>query len=239
MEMTNMSMPELFNELIQKGFLSQSNIFHTEDGFYAVNHRLVQLGGGYLYAVPDRDGYAYGVFTMSDQDSSEPGVVIAFAAIDPGTMQPSTLCHKAIRAYFRHPKAQGAYLIARLYVEHIIAAAQSRHIQLPYYYPAVYVEGRSNRLPNFIAYNNEDAVHTVCDQETIYIRDLTDVSEFEKLAILATHTGCTSFYSFAAGVQYQAGKGNAAKLSVCDETAPYHSADSNWVKKQKKYHNDI
>lgn len=232
-------MPELLNELIQMGFLTQSNILRTEDGFYAANRPIVQLGGGYLYAVPVREGYVYGVFNLSDQDASEPGVVISFASIDPKTMQPTTLCHKAIKSYFRRPKAQGAYLIARIFVDYIVSGAQNRHIQLPYYYPNVYVEGKSNRLPNFIAYNNEDAVHTVCDQETIYIRDLENISEFEKLAILATHTGCTSFYSFAAGVQFQAGKGDAVKLSVCGETAPYHSADSKWVKGQKKHHNKV
>ena len=229
------SMPELFNELLRQGFLAQSNILSTEDGFYAINHRLNQLGGGYLYAVPNGDGYVYGVFTMADQDSLEPGVVVSFASIDPKTMQTNCLSHKAIKAYFRRSQAQGAYLIALIYVAYV---AQERHIQLPCYY-GMYRRGERYRISRFVEINNEDAVHTVCDQETVYIRDLEKVSDFEKLAILATHTGCTSFHGFAAAVQYHArpfGKDNAAKVSVACADMPYHSADSKWVKKQKKNH---
>ena len=232
------NMPKLFEELIQKGFLAQSNIHSTDDGFYAADHSLVQLGGAYVYAVPVRGDYIYGVFTMSDQNTIDPGISVSFASIDPQTMHPSTLSHKAIKAYFRRSQAQGAYLLARLYLNYI---AQERHIQLPRYYEEVY-HGGNYRLPRFIEINNEDAVHTVCDQETIYIRDLENVSNFEKLAILATHTGCTSYHSFAAGVQYHArlfGKDSTAALTIAQGTAPYHSADSKWVKNQKKYHKDV
>ena len=232
------NMPELFNELIRQGFLARSNILSTEDGFYAANHRLNQLGGGYLYAVPCGEDYVYGVFTMADQDSLEPGVVVSFASIDPRTMQPGTLSHKTIKAYFRRGQAHGAYLIAQIYVAYI---AQERHIQLPWYYEK-FRKGELWRISRFIEINNEDAIHAVCDQQTIYIRDLADISVFEKLAILAVHTGCTSFHSFAAGVQYHArafSKDTAAKLSAANAAAPYHSADSKWVKNQKKYHKDV
>lgn len=232
------NMPELFKELIQQGFLADSNIRTTEDGFYAANHRLNQLGGGYLYAVPSRDGYVYGVFTISDQDTLRPGVVISFAPIDPRTMQPSALSSKVIKAYFRRPQAQGAYLIADIYIAYI---AQERHIQLPWYYE-MYRKGELWRISRFVEINNEDAIHAVCDQQTIYIRDLENISGFEKLAILATHTGCTSFHSFAAGVCYHArafSKQNSATISVAEPVLPYHGADSKWVKKQKKYHKDV
>lgn len=234
-------MPALFEELLQDGYLSQADICKTEDGFYAVKRGLLQVGGAYLYAVPSREGYAYGLFTMSTQDAFEPGVCVSFAQLDE-KLQLSAAVNKTLKAYFRRPQAQGAYLIARLYVEHILAAAQSRHIGLPRYFEELYRQGRGRRLSRFVEINNEDAVHTVCDQETVYIRDLDNVSGFEKLAILATHTGCTSFHSFAAGVRYYArpfGKENAAKLTISEETAPYHSADSKWIKDQKKYHKDI
>lgn len=230
-------LPELFQKLLEGGFLAEGNICKTDDGFYASKRSLPQLGGAYLYGVPARGEHVYGVFTMSPQESLEPGVCISFAQLDGQTMQLSAAPSKAIKAYFSRPQAQGAYLIARLYVEYI--ASGERHIQLPYFYKNIY-HGGNYRIPRFVEINNEDAIHTVCDQETIYIRDLADVSGFEKLAILATHTGCTSFHSFAAGVQYHArpfGKGSAAKLTASCETAPYHSADSKWVKSQKKHHN--
>ena len=232
------NMPELFNELMQKGFLAEANICATEDGFYAANYRLPQLGGGYLYAVPTRGGYEYGVFTVSDQETLRPGVVISFAPIDEKTMLPSAPSSKAIKAYFRRSQSQGAYLIAGIYIAYI---AQERHIQLPWYYE-MYRKGELWRIGRFVEINNEDAIHAVCDQQTIYIRDLENVSGFEKLAILATHTGCTSFYSFAAGACYHArafSKDTAATLSIAAPVQPYHSADSKWVKAQKKYHKDM
>ena len=233
------NMPELFNDLIRQGFLAQSNIFSTEDGFFAANHRLNQLGGGYIFAVPAGNGYVYGVFTMADQDALEPGVVVSFAALDEKCMQLAGEPSKVIKAYFRKAQSRGGYLIARIYVEQIIAAEQSRHIALPRYFETLYRQGKGRRLSRFVEINNEDAVHTVCDQETIYIRDLENVSDFEKLAILATHTGCTSFHSFAAGVRYFArafGKETTARLTMAQSLLPYHDDDGKWVKKQKKYH---
>ena len=233
------NMPELFQDLIRQGCLAESNIFTTEDGFYAANHRLVQLGGGYLYAVPSGDGYVYGVFTIADQDALNPGVVISFVPLDETRMQLTGEASNIIKAYFRRPQAQGGYLIARIYVDNIIAAGQSRHIALPRYFETLYRQNKGRRISRFVEINNEDAVHTVCDQETIYIRDLENISDFEKLAILATHTGCTSFHSFAAGVRYFArpfAKESGARLTLGEELQPYHDADGKWVKKQKKYH---
>jgi len=235
--MTNM--PELFQDLIRQGCLAESNILTTNDGFYAANHRLNQLGGGYLYAVPCGDSYVYGAFTMADQDALNPGVVISFAALDEKRMQMTGDVSKAIKAYFRRPQAEGGYLIARIFVENIITAGQSRHIPLPRYFENFYRRGKGGRISRFVEINNEDAVHTVCDQEMIYIRDLENVSDFEKLAILATHTGCTSFHSFAAGVCYFArpfAKETGAQLTLTEHFLPFHDAGGKWVKKQKKYH---
>ncbi|MEE0839641.1 MAG: hypothetical protein U0L72_03705, partial [Acutalibacteraceae bacterium] len=44
----------------------------------------------------------------------------------------------------------------------------------------------------------------VCDNEYRYLEDRDELTEQETLAILATHTGNTSFYSFAAEVEYHA-----------------------------------
>lgn len=239
MEMANMSMPDLFHKWIQDGQLTEGDICKTDDGFYAVRKNIPQVGSEYLYAVPGRKGYVYGVFAMNDQNTDEPGVCISFAQLDEKTMKLSAAPNSTIKAYFSRSQSQGAYLIARLYIHRIVS--KDRHIQLPRYYADIY-HGGNYRIPRFIEINNEDAVHTVCDQETIYIRDLDSVSGFEKLAILATHTGCTSFHSFAAGVQYHArpfGKESAAKLTASGETSPYHLGDSKWVKSQKKYHENV
>ena len=51
---------------------------------------------------------------------------------------------------------------------------------------------------------NQKAGCVVCDNEKIYIKDIKNLTEYESAAILATHTGNTSVYSFAAEVEYHA-----------------------------------
>ena len=51
---------------------------------------------------------------------------------------------------------------------------------------------------------NKAAGHVVCDNEYIYLEGQGELTEQEALAILATHTGNTSVYSFAAEVEYHA-----------------------------------
>ena len=230
---TTKNIPELFQELIRQGLMAESNIHTANDGFCAADCALNQYDGGYLYAVPARSGFVYGIFTLSDQNDIEPGVEISFAAVDPKTMLADSVPSKAIKSYFCRPQSIGAYLIARLYTKYI---ARERHIQLPCYYE-MFRTGEAWRISRFIEINNEDAVHAVCDQQTIYIRDLENVSNFENLAILATHTGCTGYQNFAAGVQYHArafGKDAAAKLTVTNYSAPYHNTDSKWMKQQRQ-----
>ena len=61
-----------------------------------------------------------------------------------------------------------------------------------------------SRLPCFIEKLNQDAGYVICDNEKIYIKNSNEPTENEGLAILATHTGNTSIYSFAAEVEYHA-----------------------------------
>ena len=60
------------------------------------------------------------------------------------------------------------------------------------------------RLPAFIESLNQKAGYTVCDNEKIYINNRESLTVYEAAAILATHTGNTSMYSFAAEVEYHA-----------------------------------
>jgi hypothetical protein len=63
---------------------------------------------------------------------------------------------------------------------------------------------RLARLPRFIESLNEAAGRVVCDNETIYLENREKPTGHEAAAILATHTGNTSVFSFAAEVEYHA-----------------------------------
>ena len=99
----------------------------------------------------------------------------------------------------------------------------------------------------------------ICDHKKIFIGDKYNPTEYERAAILATHTGNTSVYSFAAEVEYHArfliplfkiripffGKSVyesaiRADMTVCDTEfqgpAPFYNSDSGIVKRQYILH---
>lgn len=119
--------------------------------------------------------------------------------------------HKALKKYFKNPQSQGAYLVADIYVRTIASCVEGGSIRVPDFYKEIIQQNISYknsskfaRLPNFIESLNEKVCDLVCDHEQIFIKDKNSLSEYERLAILATHTGNTSFYSFAAEVEYHA-----------------------------------
>ena len=119
--------------------------------------------------------------------------------------------HEAIKWYFRNPLSQGAYLIAHRYVMHIASFAENGCLEAPLAYKERVQQSLSYksspkfaRLPLFIANLNKAAGYPICDNEKIYIEDRENLTEYEAAAILATHTGNTSVYSFAAEVEYHA-----------------------------------
>ena len=119
--------------------------------------------------------------------------------------------HKALKQYFVDPHSHGAYLVARLYGKHIAAFAENGMLELPLAYQQTVQRSisfknsaRLARLPRFIASVNEKAGRIVCDEKYLYIKDREHPDEDECAAILATHTGNTSPYSFAAEVEYHA-----------------------------------
>ncbi len=59
-------------------------------------------------------------------------------------------------------------------------------------------------MPAFIDSLNRAAGYVVCDHEKIYFENADALTEHERAAILATHTGNVSVYSFAAEVEYHA-----------------------------------
>lgn len=116
--------------------------------------------------------------------------------------------HNALKRYFKNPHSQGAYLVADRYVKTIAAYASEGKLEVPDFYKEIVQQSISYknsrklaRLPRFIEALNKATGRVVCDNEYIY---LTELTEQEALAILATHTGNTSFYSFAAEVEYHA-----------------------------------
>ena len=92
-----------------------------------------------------------------------------------------------------------------MYTEYIASLAENGEISVPERYEQEYKKrGMRARVPQFVEANNRSADKVICDHEKIYIGDPQNPTEQERLAILATHAGYTSFYSFAVEVQFHA-----------------------------------
>ena len=119
--------------------------------------------------------------------------------------------HKALKNYFKNPRSQGAYRVADIYVKTIASYVDDGRLKVPEVYKEIVQQSISYktsaklaRLPHFVETLNEAAGRVVCDNENIYLENREELTEQEALAILATHTGNTSVYSFAAEVEYHA-----------------------------------
>jgi hypothetical protein len=174
--------------------------------------------------------------------------------------------HKALKRYFQNPQAQGAYLVAGLYTKYIASLAENGCLAVPEHYKEIVQQSISYknaskpaRLPRFIHGLNQAAGRVVCDNENIYLKNPEDPTEEEAAAILATHTGNTSVFSFAAEVEYHAkfltplakikipffgrsiyDSAIRADMTICDTEfegpAPFYQADSKIVKRQYQLH---
>ena len=233
----------------------------------------------------------YDIYAGERADYDSPGVTVSFIAYDINTLikcldeptnenktamsdeinrvvaRRSQKHHPEIKKYFCAPKSKAAYLIAELYIKHILTFTHKGFIIVPQKYEEIYSESlaqpedsKLKRLPCFINRNNEEAGRIVCDHDKIYINNPQDPDRFEKLAILATHTADTSFNQFACEVQYHALFLNSltrikipflgsiyenavrADLSIDDSefegNAPYHREDSRLVRKQALMHGE-
>lgn len=263
----------------------QCSRFYDDWYLYAVPE-----GEGYIYSLFKMREQEFDASEAVPADGDTPGVTVSFIVFDTAIL---TRClsdpqsenraalnreinrvvaargqqhHKALKAYFLDPKAEGSYLIGELYVRKIASFAQNGAVQVPKHYRAVYERSKKpgasfkdTRLPRFLNSNNQAAGHCVCDHETIFIADPQHLTDFEKAAILATHTANVSFHSFAAEVRYHAqflawyarvplpflGKSiydSAIRADMTiDDTelegpAPFYRLDSKLVKEQVKYH---
>jgi hypothetical protein len=174
--------------------------------------------------------------------------------------------HKALKDYFKNPQSQGAYLVADRYTRRIASYAGNGCLAVPEKYKEIARKhmchknaAKWGRLPSFIAQLNQKAGYVVCDSEKIYIKNPADPDQYACAAILATHTGNTSVYSFAAEVEYHArfltplakikipfvGKSVydsaiRADMTVddaeCEGFAPFYQSDSKIVKRQYELH---
>ena len=119
--------------------------------------------------------------------------------------------HKALKRYFKNPQSQGSYLVANMYTRYIASFAVNKCLAVPERYKEIVQQSISYknsvklaRLPRFVETLNQRAGHIVCDNENIYLKNPEEPTEYEAAVILATHTGNTSAFSFAAEVEYHA-----------------------------------
>ena len=119
--------------------------------------------------------------------------------------------HAVLKRYFVNPKAEGAYLVASLYVKQISSYAVDGCLEVPECYKEmvrqrILHKGKKKftRIPSFIDTLNQEAGCVICDHQKIYIKNQEELTIYEAAAILGTHTGNTSCHSFAAEVEYHA-----------------------------------
>ena len=115
--------------------------------------------------------------------------------------------HPALKKYFLSPESEGAYLVATLYAKHIATFSKNGRLPVPDCYcehVSPKISSKYKRITNFIESLNQKAGYVVCDNQNIYIKDRENPNEYEAAAILATHCGNTSLFSFAAEVEYHA-----------------------------------
>lgn len=252
----------------------------------------VKQGEDFVYSLFKLREQEYDMFAGERADYDSPGVTVCFIAYNMNTLlkcidEPTDENRMAmsdeinrvvarrgqnhnpiIKKYFCKTESKAAYLIADLYIRHILSFTHKGFIIVPQKYEEIYsasllqpAGSKLKRLPDFINRNNINAGRVVCDHDKIYIKYPKVPDRFEKLAILATHTADISFNQFAAEIQYHAQFLNSmariklpflgsiyesavrADLSIDDSefegNAPYHRSDSKLVKKHIGIHGEL
>ena len=173
--------------------------------------------------------------------------------------------HSALKDYFIRPQADAPYLIAETYVNQIASFSITGTLNVPKAYTEIFQKRTASakyaRVPDFLDQNNLEANRIVCDHAKIYIQNVKHLSRYEKLAILATHTGNVSYHSFAAEIRYHAmflnklmkirlpmagspyASAVRADMSIGDKEfqgpTPYYDLSGKIVCEQVKYHSDV
>ena len=315
-------MPSFFQYLSDTKLIHSEHVLSTKDGFHMIGKSIssILISKGietfsdredrimecknffddwFLFAVPGKTKYEYGLLKMREQehdlergiqaDGDTPGVTISFIAFDTGILKsclenpsaenrkkmgmeinrvvayPKQNHHPALKEYFIRPQAEAPYLIAETYVNHIAAFSSAGTLNVPKAYKEIYLKRSASakyaRVPDFLKENNREANRIVCDHENIYIQNVKQLSRYEKLAILATHTGNVSYHSFAAEIRYHAmflnrlmkirlpmagspyASAVRADMSIGDKEfqgpTPYYNLYGKHVREQVKYHSDV
>lgn len=165
-----------------------------------------------------------------------------------------------LKAYFIRPEAQAPYLIAEQYVHYLASLAKGGILAVPEAYREIAgMREKNPRIPDFLDVNNGSAGCTICDHKTIHLSNPARLTVYEKLALLATHTGNTSFYSFAAEIRWHAqflvglakitlpfvggsvyASAIRADMTIDDREfegpTPYYDPDSRLLWEQRRYH---
>ena len=256
----------------ERGEMRECGLFFDDWHLYAIE------AGGWIYSLVKLREQEHDKAEGRIGDGDTPGVTVSFIALRPEAL---TAClaeptmenrramnreinrvvaargqshHPALKAYFEKTESMGAYLIAEEYVRKIASLAKNGRIPTPDAYKKA---KRSSRLPAFIEKNNAAAGYTVCDHESIFIRDAEHPNPFEKLAILAAYTADVSFPGFAAEVQFHAcfltaparipiwghslyDSAIRADMTIdihaLEDSAPFYNPDSRWVRRQAQCH---
>ena len=311
--------PAFFKWLDDQKMIRKDPIISSNDGFFMITESIssILISKGietfpdregrilecrnyfddwFLFAVPGKTEYVYGLLKMREQehdlergiqaDGDTPGVTISFIAFDTGILKsclenptaenrkkmgmeinrvvayPKQNHHPAMKEYFIRPQAEAPYLVADTYVKHIAAFSSAGTLNVPKAYKEIYMKRSASakyaRVPDFLEENNREANRIVCDHENIYIQNVKQLSRYEKLAILATHTGNVSYHSFAAEIRYHAmflnklmkirlpmagspyASAVRADMSIGDKEfqgpTPYYDLSGTMVLAQMKYH---
>ena len=314
-------MPSFFRYLSDTKLINIEHVLHTWDGFCMICKSISSIliskeietfpdrentilecknffDDWFLFAVPGKDEYAYGLLKMREQehdlergiraDGDTPGVTISFIAFDTDLLKaclenpssenrrkmgmeinrvvayPKQSHHPVLKDYFICPQAEAPYLIAETYVNHIASFSTAATLNVPKAYKEIYLKRSTSskyaRVPDFMDLNNREANRIVCDHENIYIQNVKQLSRYEKLAILATHTGNVSYHSFAAEIRYHAmflnklmkirlpmagspyASAVRADMSIGDKEfqgpTPYYDLSGKLVSEQVKYHQE-
>lgn len=240
-------------------------------------------GDGFVYSLFKMREQEHNAENGEIADGDTPGVTVCFISLETGVL---TAClsdpspdnrkalnreinrvvaargqrhSRALKAYFAQTQAEGAYLIAQWYVRFLAGLAVNGMLPVPVAYGELYRKNRTGRLPRFLEENNAAAGDLVCDHKTIFLRDPKNLSRWEALALLATHTADVSFPAFAAEVQYHArflvwyaklpipflghsvyDSAIRADMTIgeteLEGPAPFHDPNSRWVRRQAQCH---
>lgn len=205
------------------------------------------------------------VFEKCLKDSSMPTRKALGMEINRVVADRNQVHHPDLKGYFVKPESYGSYSICDLYLHRIAAFADRGELAVPKAYAEIFhkrnMAKKYARIPDFVDENNRKAGHCVCDHRMIYIHNKDQLTRFEKLAILATHTGNVSYHSFAAEVRYHAlflvglakirlpllgspyDSAIRADMSIGDKElqgpTPYYDLSGKLVTEQIRYHGEI